>query len=92
MLSLFSLKSVGGKGKRAQFFPKGFSTTWFLVGVFEENARLLQWLVFVRQFNAIGPLFCLFVQLLRKLIFRLSEAGERGFVSRTKPQVFCFQK
>ena len=33
----------------------------FLVGVFEENARLLQWLVF-RQFNAIDPLFCSFVQ------------------------------
>ena len=33
----------------------------FLVGIFEENARLLQWLVF-RQFNAIGPLFCSFVQ------------------------------
>ena len=30
----------------------------FLVGVFEENARLLQWLAFFRQFNAIGPLFC----------------------------------
>ena len=34
----------------------------FLVGVFEENARLLQWLVFFSQFNAIGPLFCSFVQ------------------------------
>ena len=34
----------------------------FLVGVFEENARLLQLLVFFRQFNAIGPLFCSFVQ------------------------------
>ena len=33
----------------------------FLVCVFEENARLLQWLVFFRQFNAIGPLFCSFV-------------------------------
>ena len=43
---------------------------------------------FFRQFNAIGPLFCSFVQLLRQLIFRLSEAGERGFESRTKPQVF----
>ena len=31
----------------------------FLVGVCEEKqkARLLQWLVFFRQFNAIGPLF-----------------------------------
>ena len=29
----------------------------FLVGVFKENARLLQWLVFFRQFNTIGPLF-----------------------------------
>ena len=29
----------------------------FLIGVFKENARLLQWLVFFRQFNAIGPLF-----------------------------------
>ena len=29
----------------------------FVVGVFEENARL-----FFRQFNAIGPLFCSFVQ------------------------------
>ena len=34
----------------------------FLVGVFEENARLLQWLVFFRQFNAMVPLFCSFVQ------------------------------
>ena len=34
----------------------------FLVGVFEENARLLQWLVFFRQLNAIGPRFCSFVQ------------------------------
>ena len=34
----------------------------FLIGVFEENARLLQWLVFFRQFNAIGPLLCSFVQ------------------------------
>ena len=53
----------------------------FLVGVFEENARLLQWLVFFRQFNATGALFlfcCSFVQLLHQLIFRLSEAGERG--------------
>ena len=32
-------------------------TARFLVGVFEENARLLQWLVFFRQFNATGPLF-----------------------------------
>ena len=36
--------------------------TLFLVGAFEENARLSQWLVFSRQFNAIGPLFCSFVQ------------------------------
>ena len=36
--------------------------TVFLVGVFEENAQLLQWLVFFRQFNAIGRLFCSFVQ------------------------------
>ena len=28
----------------------------------EEFARLLQWLVFFRQFNSIGPLFCSFVQ------------------------------
>ena len=34
----------------------------FLVGIFEENARLLQRLVFFRQFNAIGPLLCSFVQ------------------------------
>ena len=34
----------------------------FLFGVFKENARLLPWLVFFRQFNAIGPLFCSFVQ------------------------------
>ena len=34
----------------------------FLVGVFEENARILQCLVFFRQFNAIGPLFSSFVQ------------------------------
>ena len=34
----------------------------FLVDVFEENTRLLQWLVFFRQFNAIGPLSCSFVQ------------------------------
>ena len=34
----------------------------FLIGVFGENARLLQWLVFVRQFNAIDPFFCSFVQ------------------------------
>ena len=34
---------------------------FFLVGVF-ENARFLQWLVIFRQFNAIGPLFCSFVQ------------------------------
>ena len=67
----------------------------FLVGVFEENARVLQWLVFFRQFNAIGPLFrnrTFYMnrksQLIRQLIFRLSEAGERGFKSRTKPQVF----
>ena len=33
----------------------------FLVGVFEKNARLLQWLVFFRQFNAIGPLFVHYV-------------------------------
>ena len=43
---------------------------------------------FFRQFNAIVPLFCSFVQLLRQLIFRLSEAGECGFESRTKPEVF----
>ena len=29
----------------------------FLVGVFEENAQLLQWLVFFRQFNAFCSLF-----------------------------------
>ena len=29
---------------------------------FRRKSRLLQWLVFFRQFNAIGPLFCLFVQ------------------------------
>ena len=44
--------------------------------VLEENAPLLQWLDFFRQFNAIGPLFCSFAQLLRQLIFRLSEATE----------------
>ena len=39
-----------------------YLTFMSLVGVFEENARLLQWRVFFRQFNAIGPLFCSFVQ------------------------------
>ena len=34
-----------------------FDGLLFLLGVFEEKARLLQWLVFFRQFNAIGPLF-----------------------------------
>ena len=52
-----------------QFFLKycwlvGKNVKPFLVNVSEEKARLLQWLVFVRQFNAIGPLFCSFVQLL----------------------------
>ena len=47
----------------------------FLVGVFEENARLLQWLGFFRQFNGIGPLVCPFVKLLHQLIFRLQDAG-----------------
>ena len=63
--------------------PKPNQIRSFLVGVFEENARLLQWLVFFRQFNAIGPLFP----------FRHSEASDFqkenvGFESRTKPQVF----
>ena len=34
----------------------------FLVGVLEENVRLLQWLVFFSQFNAIDRIFCSFVQ------------------------------
>ena len=59
----------------------------FLVDIFKENARLTV-LVFFHQLNAIGSLFCSFVQLLRQLIFRLSEAGQqRGFESRIKSQV-----
>ena len=48
----------------------------FLAGVFEENARLLQSLVFFRQFNAIGPLFLLTLR-----SFRLSEGERRVRVS-----------
>ena len=58
----------------------------FLVGVFEEKERLLQWLVFCH-FNAIGALFCSFVQLFGQFS-GVWEAGERGLESRTKPQNF----
>ena len=65
---------------RFDLFFKIFSEKLsFLVGVFEENARLLQWLVFFRQFNAIGPLFCSFVQLLGRLIFLVPEKQEVRF-------------
>ena len=65
----------------------------FLVGVFEETAQLLQWQFFFVSSSRSVHFFCSFVQLLRQLTFRLSEAGERGFESRRKPQVFqCFQK
>ena len=43
----------------------------FLVGVFEENARLLQWLVSFREFNAIGSLLLFSCSVVRQLVFRL---------------------
>ena len=54
---------------------------------FRRKCTTLTVVSFFRQLNAIGPLFCSFVQLLRQLIFRLSEAGECEFESCTKPQV-----
>ena len=40
----------------------------FLVILFEEKVQLLLWLVLFRQFYAIGPLFCSFVQLLSQVV------------------------
>ena len=39
-----------------------FAADAFFSRHFQRKSRLLQWLVFFRQFNAIGPLFCSFVQ------------------------------
>ena len=67
----------------------------FLVGVFEEKARLLQWLVFFVSSTRSVHFFCSFVQLLGREVnpdFLGSEAGERGFASRTKPQIFYASK
>ena len=47
----------------------------------------------VTDFISFYKLVCSFVHLLGRLIFRLREAGERGFESRTKQKYFkCFQK
>ena len=48
-----------------QFLRPGFLCTMrFLVCIFEGKARPLQWLVFFRRFNAIGPLFVHYALLL----------------------------
>ena len=63
--------------------------TVFLIGVFEENARLLQWLVFFVSSTRSVHLFCSIVQLVQPDQFSgVLEAGECGFDSRTKPQIF----
>ena len=43
----------------------------FLVGIFEEKARLLQWLLLFRQFNAIGPLFVQLFNFLAEFLTRI---------------------
>ena len=49
----------------------------FLVGVFEEKAQLLQWLVFFRRFNAIGPLFVHLFNFLAERLTRIFWGSEK---------------